>query len=91
MWFVDGWAHSDFIGGKDDDVFVAQIDQTIKYGTLIDWDDENYYDDNYNKFFQFFIILTDLKFYYKLIKIFLTIDDSYILLIFFIFPIILLS
>ena len=54
MWFVEGWTHRDFVEGKDDEKFVCQIDQTITYGTLVDFDedddgedsDHEYYDDD---------------------------------------------
>ena len=42
MWFVDGWIHRDFAGGKDDAAFASQIDQTITYGTVVDFDDYYY-------------------------------------------------
>ena len=51
MWFVEGWTHRDFVEGKDDEKFVCQIDQTITYGNLVDFDDDDYGEDSDHEYY----------------------------------------
>jgi len=50
IWFMDGFSHDDFKGGKQDAEFAYYLDDTMYYGIKVheyfDWDDY-YYEEEY--------------------------------------------